>query len=369
MYKWPLLCILLMTARSLPAQHTATLRAQPIALPDTATFSVAQIARYVEAHCPTVPVKIHTLYSWVTNNIAYDTDSMYHYNWSKPNATVAATTLRRRKGVCENYAALLKELLVASGIPAWVVTGYTRQPGGVNYNGHSWCAVQADGEWWLCDPTWQATERESARWLMVAPADFLQTHIPFDPMWQLQYDPISHKDFKQGRTEPRRPAERFNYPDTLQAFWALDSLQQLEALARRMYRAGLENSRLQLWHTYNEMRIAIIYGDQDMELYNTAVALFNEATGIFNGYVRYRNNLFAPQRPDAELATLLTPIAGLMQEAERHLNQMGRVVENFQYDTGALRERIGALRKKVQEQQDFLKRYLATPVGERRRLF
>jgi hypothetical protein len=358
-----------MVAQSLSAQHTATLQAQPIAIPDTATHSVAQMARYVMGQHLAVPVKIHTLYNWVVHHIRYDTDSMYHYNWSKPNAIVAATTLRRRRGVCENYAALLKELLTACHIPAWVVTGYTRQPGGVNFNGHSWCAVAADDQWWLCDPTWQTTERIPHRWLMVAPADFLATHIPFDPMWQLQYHPISHKDFKMGRTEPKKATERFNFTDTLRAFWALDSLQQLEALARRMYQAGVGDGRLKLWHSYNEMKIAIIYGDKDMELYNTAVALFNNATGIFNGYVRYRNNLFLPARPDAELATLLVPIAGLMQEAEQHLGQMGKVVENFQYDTGALRERVNALRKKVQAQQDFLNRYLNTARNERKKLF
>jgi hypothetical protein len=367
-----LLLYLFVAAGSLRAQwgrELSPLAAPAITVPDTAAGSVASIARYADAHCPTAPSKIHTLYNWVATHIRYDTDSMYHYNWSKPSAAIAQTTLLRRKGVCENFASLFAELLHQSGITAWVVTGYTKAGGKINYSGHSWCAVQLNSTWWLCDPTWELSERESDQWLMVAPDDFLDTHIPFDPMWQLRYYPIGHKAFKQGRRDNAGSMPYFNYPDSLQVFFALDSLRQLETFARRMYSAGLANSRLQLWHSYNEMKIAIIYGDKDMELYNTAVALLNQATGIFNGFVQYRNNQFMPPRSDADMATLLLPIAGLLTDAQQHLNQMGLVVENFQYNTGAIKERIKALAAKVQAQQAFIDQYLATAPAGRKQLF
>jgi Transglutaminase-like superfamily len=366
-----LLCLLLavQSLRAQGGQEPSTLGAPIIFIPDTAARTVASLAQYVHAHCPTEPSMIHTLYNWVATHIRYDTDSMYHYNWSKPTATIAQTTMRRRKGVCENFAALFTELLTQCGIRAWTVTGYTKTGGRPNYSGHSWCAVQLDRTWWLCDPTWEVSEREADQWLMVAPADFLDTHIPFDPLWQLRYYPISHQAFKQGKSGNAANLPYFNYPDSLQAFFALDSLEQLETLSRRMYQAGLANSRLQLWHSYNEMKIAIIYGDKDMELYNTAVDLLNRATGIFNGFVQYRNQQFTPPRSDADMATLLQPIAGLLTDAEQHLNQMGRVVENFQYDTGAIKQRIKALAAKVQAQQAFVKQYLATAPAGRKQLF
>lgn len=351
------------------AQEPTILAARVVDVPDTAAHVLASLAQYVHTHCATDASQIHTLYNWVATHIRYDTDSMYHYNWSKPTATIAQTTLRRRKGVCENFAALFTELLTQCGIRAWTVTGYTKTGGRPNYSGHSWCAVQFNNSWWLCDPTWEVSERQSDQWLMVAPDDFLDTHIPFDPLWQLRYYPISHQAFKQGKQGQAANLPYFNYPDSLQAFFAMDSLQQLETFARRMYQAGLANSRLQLWHSYNEMKIAIIYGDKDMELYNTAVDLLNQATGIFNGFVQYRNKQFMPARPDADMATLLQPIAGLLTSAEQHLHQMGLVVENFQYDTGAIKERIKALSAKVQTQQAFVKQYLATAAGERKKLF
>lgn len=359
-------------AQPLLAQYgreTATVNAAVIPIPDSATHSVGAIAGYVKDHCPTEPEKIHTLFKWVTGHIGYDTDSMYHYNWSKSRATVAATTLKRRKGVCENFAALFTELLVQSDIPAWVVTGYTKAAGRVAYSGHSWCAVQRNGTWWLCDPTWAVGNSNYDQWLMAAPDAFVQTHIPFDPMWQLRYYPITHKAFKQGKTRAADNTPYFNYPDSIRLFFQLDTLRQLEAMVRRMYQTRPEDGRLQLWHSYNEMKIAIIYGDRDMELYNSAVDLLNEATAIYNGFVAYRNKQFVPVRNDAAIGSLLQPIDHLLTTAQQHLNQIGRVVENFQYDTGGINERIKALSAKVQVQQTFVNQYLATSPTERKKLF
>jgi Transglutaminase-like superfamily len=350
-------------------QEANTLDASTITIADTATGTAASIARYANAHCKTVYQKIHTLYNWVTGNIKYDTDSVYFFNWSKPAGIIAATTLQRRKGVCENFASLFAALLLHSGIPCHVITGYTKAAGTVTYTGHSWCAVKVDDAWWLCDPTWDATDNSGTSWLMVAPDEFLASHMPFDPMWQLRHYPVTHKMFKKGQLRAADNTPFFNYRDSLNLFFQLDSLQQLEAFTRRMYAGVLENSRIKLWHSYNEMKIAIIYGDKDMELYNAAVALFNKATSIYNGFVQYRNKQFEPLRPDADIATLLQPIAGLITDAEQHLNQMGLVVENFQYDTGEIRERLRALSGKVQVQQAFIRSWLAAAPAERKKLF
>jgi Transglutaminase-like superfamily len=349
-------------------QDVNTLDAGHITIPDSVCITTTSMARYVNARCKTPYEKLSTFYKWVTRNIKYDADSVYYFNWSKPAAIIAATTIQRRKGVCENFAALFTELLVQTGIPTWLVTGYTMAAGTVAYTGHSWCAVQLDSTWWLCDPTWDAADNNT-KWLMVAPDDFLATHMPFDPMWQLRSYPITHNAFKKGKWKAADNAPYFNYPDSLKLFFQLDSLQQLEAFTRRMYASGLENNRLKLWHSYNEMKIAIIYGDKDMELYNTAVALFNKATGIYNGFVQYRNSQFVPIRADKEIAGLLVPIAALITEAEQHLNLMGLVVENFQYDTGEIRERLKALMARTQTQQAFVRSYLAAAPEQRKKMF
>jgi hypothetical protein len=66
---------------------------------------------------------------------------------------------------------------------------------------------------------------------------------------------------------------------------------------------------------------------------------------------------------------MLQPIPNLLSSAEEKLQQLGTVVENFQYDTSAINNRISGLKRRFKEQQNFLQRYLSTAVPERARLF
>ena len=336
------------------------------ALPDTATRSLDAMANYINDHCHSPSEKIVSIYHWVTANIKFDTDSNYYFNWSKSIYTIAEVTLKRRKGVCENYAAIFTTLLLKTGIPSYLINGYTKLAGNVTYTGHSWTAVSLNNKWYLCDPTWD--NGTNVRWLLVSPETFIETHMPFDPMWQLLNYPVTHKEFKQNSNSKKDKAF-FDFNDSVKTFLLMDSLQQLEALTRRMLAAGMEDNSLKLWHSYNEMKIAIIYGDRDMELYNEGVDLLNKASAIFNEFVKYRNKQFMPARPDGEIAIMLEPVNGLINEAKVHIDHVGLVVENFQYDTEALNRRLDALKTRVKEQQDFINSYLHTKPMERIKLF
>ena len=348
------------------AQVRNSRQQSPCTLPDTATRSLDAIANYINDHCHSPSEKIVSIYHWVTANIKYDTDSNYYFNWSKSIYTIAEITLKRRKGVCENYAALFTTLLLKAGIPSYVVNGYTKLAGAVTFSGHSWSSVLLNNKWYLCDPTWDKGNND--RWLLVVPENFIETHMPFDPMWQLLNYPITHKDFKQN-SNSKKNTPFFNYYDSVKAFLMLDSLQQLEALTRRMLENGIEDNKLKIWLSYNEMKIAIIYGDKDMELYNEAVNLLNKASAVFNDFVQYRNKHFIPARPAAEIANMLEPVNGLINASNDFIKQIGQTVENFQYDTDALSKRLVSLKERVNEQQHFITTFLNTRSTERLKLF
>lgn len=341
-----------------------------IHIPATATSSTASIAAYVQSNFKSDREKLQAIYTWVTANIRYDTDSMYHINWSMyPDEKISAT-LRRRRGVCENYAALFTDIALKSGFPSFVVSGYTKESGSINRSGHSWSAVYLQDQWLLCDPTWDAGLRGNTRFFLVSPSQFIELHMPFDPLWQLLESPLSDHEFRQGFIFSKKSKKYFfSVNDSVKAFLQLDSLHQMEASIRRIREAGIDNNRQKDWLAYNKMKMAIIYGEQDMNLYNSAVADLNKANAIFNEFVQYRNNRFVPVKPDAELLNLLDPISGQLSSARKKMNEMGVAVENFQYDTGSLKNSLIILNDRVLEQQNFLKRYIATEVPEREKLF
>ncbi len=337
-------------------------------IPSAETFSTSAIAGYMRSNFKTDQEKLRAIYTWVITNISYDTDSMYHINWSMdPDAKISAT-LRRRRGVCENYATLFTDIAMKSGFYAQVVNGYTSLGTG-NKAGHSWCAVQLQDKWFLCDPTWDIDYKGNTKYFLVAPIDFIETHMPFDPLWQLLEYPVTDHEFKRGSFSSKKDKHIFNFKDSAKAFFQLDSLQQLENSNRRIKQSGIENDRQKNWLAYSQMKIASIYGEKDMNLYNSAVADLNEANAVFNDYVKYRNNRFIPVRPDVVMSKLLDDIPMLISSAKKKLEQVGQTVENFQYDTSSIISSLNKLSGRVTEQKSFLKKYLSLNGEERSKSF
>ena len=333
-----------------------------VAVPDSVTRSAAALAVYMQHRYDAPQTQLQALYGWVTANIRYDSDSSYYFNRSVDHETKIAATLRRRKGVCENYAGLFADLVSRIGLTAHVIYGYPTGIGTGRNTGHAWCAVNMDDDWWLFDPTWDAGQQGNFRYFMVRPELFIQTHMPFDPLWQLLEKPVNY------RSATARQRDIFHYKDSVKAFLQMDSLQQYLAIERRMKHAGANNEMFRLWQGYNRMNIAIIAGEQDMQLYNAAVDKLNAATDSFNVFVQYRNNRFLPYRPAAAIKKLLDPVAVLIAEANQKLEGMGLLAENFQYDTEGIKKKLTLLGKRCEEQKVFLNNYLATALPERERL-
>ena len=340
-----------------------------LGIPVSETASTAAIAQYINTRFSTEHEKIRAIYSWVTANIRYNTDSMYSINWGADSEAKVTVALRRRKGVCENYAAIFNDISLKSGLRSHVVTGYTKQWGSINRTGHCWAAVFIDNKWYLCDPTWDEGFRNDAKYFLRTPEEFISTHMPFDPLWQLLPYPITQRDFASAYRVAKKNPEPFAFSDSALYYVQLNELQQQEATARRMQQAGIENDMQKNWFALVKMKIAIVYGENDMELYNSAVADLNQATATFNAYVQYRNNHFTPAKPDTEISAMLEPIAGSILTAWEKINQIGRIVHNFQYDTSGLSHRLVTLTARVQEQQNFLKKYFDSSVADRGKLF
>lgn len=337
--------------------------------PKEVTFSTGKMAAYIQQHFTGNSDRIRAAYRWVTSNIDYDKDSMLAINWSKTSEEKIAATLRRRKGVCDNFASVFTDLLVKMDIPASLVNGYTKGTGSAPNLAHSWSAVQLNEEWFLCDPTWDAGYNQNTFYFLKTPEEFIQSHWPFDPLWQLLPYQVTHKEFELVTIFAKRNKPFFNIADSLQSYFALDSLQQLEASARRMKAAGLDRETLQTWYAFNQMNIAIIYGEQDMHLYNTAVADLNKAHEYLNAFIVYRNNLFKPAKGETDINKMLNPIDDLINKAYKNIDAMGLVKENFQYDTGVLAERLKTLSKKLEEQKRFLKMFMSTADAQKEKLF
>lgn len=355
----------------LKAQEHAylTVDSRVLDIPKAATNSTGSIASFVQSNFKKDREKFRAIYRWVTYNIKYDTDSMYVFNWGADPEKKVTSALRRRKGVCENYTALFNEISLKCNLQSFVVSGYTKQLNSIDKVGHSWCAVNVDGEWLLCDPTWDEGYRSYAYYFLIEPALFIQSHMPFDPLWQLLDQPLTHEEFYKGVPASKARNATYHFADSVKAFLRLNELQQLEAAAARIRKSGAVNELVKNNLAYIEMLVSIIYEDKDMKLYNSAVEDLNKAAVFFNDFIQYRNKQFIPERPDDEIKALLTPIENKLASAQKKLDDVDRSTFNVQYDTKALRTRLNVFQTRVREQKDFLIQYISTPLPGRKKLF
>ena len=116
-----------------------------------------------------------------------------------------------RLGVCLDYSLILKELCNQFKIPSEIIIGLTKtdirdQNGEYHLKNHSWNAVQIEGQWKLLDPTWAMGQKGINSLLFGSsyidqfffpePSDFIKSHLPANPAWQLLKAPVAADRFK-----------------------------------------------------------------------------------------------------------------------------------------------------------------------------
>ena len=119
--------------------------------------------------------KVFLLYQWVAENIYYDYDAYYNPDLRTINT---ATVLDQRRGVCAGYAALLRDLILAQGIPAIYCSNLSLNNSSYALTasggeGHAHTEVYVDGRWIVMDATWDSNnEYRRGSYLTEAPNGF-----------------------------------------------------------------------------------------------------------------------------------------------------------------------------------------------------
>lgn len=174
----------------------------------------------------------YDIYSWITHNIKYDLQSFKKGEF--PNYT-PTELLKKRKGLCGDYAVLFDAMANSVGIEVYTIAGYNK---GYRYNkqkpflraNHSWNIVFTDSSWKHIDCTWgsgyvlykpsfiqnvsnkllgTAVVNSKSKFKPEADYDYfditvdalLKTHYPLDAKWLFTTTPMSIKQFQNDTLE------------------------------------------------------------------------------------------------------------------------------------------------------------------------
>jgi len=369
--KWLSILIIVFgfTQLSFAQDHFAAERVY-VNIPSSQTATSAGIAAYINSHYDSDDKKIAAIYSWITANIKYDADTIHYVILDEDNEERVSWALRRKRGVCENFAAILTDVANQCGINSYVVEGFTKQGGSLDRTPHVWCTAYVDNKWHLYDPTWDAGRvgvtnfDPHYKYFNAPPEEFIQNHLPFDPVFQLLNYPISYNDFVRGNTSENNRKNYFNYNDTLEVIKNMDRLSRYESEATRIENAGWPASKIDTKLKRIKFQMEVLNQDSDADLYNATVDDYNSAINSLNVFLNYRNNQFQPQKSTAEVQILFQNVQNLIATANEKIKRINRSKATLQLDTGDIQKKLNDLSNNLKQQQLFFKNYSDTAVKE-----
>ncbi|HEY5390534.1 MAG TPA: transglutaminase domain-containing protein [Hanamia sp.] len=356
-----LICIVFsLSAQNNTEETSATRKAIPI----NKSQSSSEIADFINSHYQSDDQKVLAIYSWLVNNIQYDNDSLHFVVLDEDNDQRVSYALRRRKGVCENFAAIFSDLCTKCGIPSFEISGLTKQGSSVASQGHMWCAAFVDNAWNLYDPTWdavwQGNNTREYNYFKVSPAVFIQSHLPFDPLFQLLNYPINYHDFVTGSEGRKNEQNYFNYLDSLKSFQKMDKISQYASEESRIKKMQWPSSKIDTKIKRLQFQAEVLSQDDDADLYNAAVEDYNKAIHDLNIFLTYRNNNFQPFKSMLEVNQIFKNINSLVGSANLCLQKIGHSTANLQLNTGDIQKKIQDLTNTVKAQALFYKNYTAS---------
>lgn len=219
--------------------------------------SVQELTEYLTESAGNDLEKVRAFYVWIAGNIKYDLQSYLSgtYGTIEPEGV-----LRSGNAVCQGYSNLFKKMCDLEGIPAFLISGYSKGYGyrdrdEIKEPDHAWNAVNIDGKWHLIDATWGSgyvneknryVSKYNESFFLSNPETFIYTHLPEAPMWQLLDCPISLQDFKKDSTQMKsiiRGSETcYNYKDSIRQFLQVPDHEKDLYLAKKAYAFNPNNS-------------------------------------------------------------------------------------------------------------------------------
>lgn len=346
--------------------------------------TVNGIASFISSNFDDTDDRIRAAFIWIASNIQYDVDNMFAINLYETRKDKVEKTLRTRKGTCESYAAIFSELCSQLGVKSYIIEGYTKQQGFVDYIPHAWCAALVDEKWYIYDPTWGAGyvsngkfyKKTNNTYFKATPTTIIKSHMPFDCLWQFLEYPISSQEFYESKTQQNSSKPYFNYSDSIKTYETQTQLEQLESSVQRIERNGIRNSltydRLQYLKREIE-NIKIVAENERItnitNLYNSAVVDYNDAIQRINLYTNYWNSKFTPEKTDEEIQEMINIPSNKLKVAKDKLTQ----IENPDVNTALLVKQLSASvldgDKFLAEQQEWLANYFSKNKSARKRMF
>lgn len=181
--------------------------------------------------------------------------------------------------------------------------------------------------------------------------------MPFDPIWQLVYYPITNHDFHSGKTYINTKKYLVNYNDTIALYHGKSEIEKLIASNKRIEKNGLNNPLIIERLRYSKRLIEYYKYQKNNEDYKVAEDVYNQGVKYFKEYVGYRSNHFMPPKPYDEIYQMLVSAETCFLDSKHQLDSIEEPDSSTRELIAYLNNSIEEALNKVDELKGFLEEY------------
>lgn len=347
-------------------------------IPEQQTKSVQEIASYIQANFKGEELQIKAAYFYVISSISYDVTYNFSTELFSSDEDFVTKTIATNKGVCIHYAKLFKAIVDKLGYQCQIVTGYTKQNNQISNLSHAWCAIKMqDKNWYIFDPTWDSGYVKNEKFVRnlvskhfkMLPSAAIISHMPFDYLWQFTKEPISNREFYNGKLYDGKPKINFEYQIEIDKYLKLSEIDKAFESSERIQKNEILNDLILEEYNYKKNIFNTTRLNKNVEKFNEIVEEYNIAIVLLNDFIIYRNKEFTPSYADAILLEMIKTPKERLENVQKEFFVLGSIGKENTSSYDSLRASISDTVKQAQEQYEFVKEYISKSKKERKKMF
>ena len=346
-------------------------------IPLNSSTSIAAIAKYINANFKTENEKIRAIFYWTASNISYDVENMFAVSTNETPEDRIPKTLKNKKGICGDYAAIFNKIAALVGMQSVVISGYTKQNGKIATLSHAWCAAKIDNKWSVFDPTWGSgalmngkfVKKMNDYYFKVPPEKMIASHIPFDYLWQFLNYPITNGEFYEGKIEIDKSKKFFDFEKEIAKQSSLSEMDQLFESADRIAKNGMKNALIVEYYESKKKHSTFLRQAANIDILNGIVNEMNEAVVLLNDFILYRNKKFKPTFPDDDINAMIQKPRTKLLKCQNDIYTVGSIGSEQASYLLSMKKAIETNLALAEEHALFVKNYLSKSKMVRKTMF
>ncbi|WP_338377771.1 transglutaminase domain-containing protein [uncultured Flavobacterium sp.] len=348
------------------------------AIPESQKKSSKDIANYIKGKFSSEESQIKAAYYYVISTVSYDVNHEFTVNLVISDDEMVSKTIATKKGVCIHYAKFFKDIVTQLGYNCQVISGYTKKDNILADQSHAWNAIKMkDGNWYVFDPTWDSgfkqngkfVRRLSSKYYKTKPLLMLQSHMPFDYMWQFLNYPISEQNFIDGNFQQDKNQQVFDYDESIKTFLTLSENEQLAGLKERMIQTGYKNKLAKERFEILKKQLEVYSLNANVKELNIITNKYNEGIKLLNDFIYYRNAQFRPLKEDKEILEMIQNPLDIFEECSDKVYKLGFVGQDNLYDLNKFKRGLIDVIEQTKTHKAFVNDYLTKSDRERKKMF